>query len=99
VLAGSRAVRRGLILLVRLYQVTLSWLLGGSCRFVPSCSDYALEALHGKPAWRAVGLIAWRVARCQPLCKGGFDDVPEDPQDAFYRLPEPLKKRRDRRFG
>ena len=69
---------RGLLVgLVRLYQVTLSPLLPASCRFYPSCSHYALEALRKKPLPTAVGMILWRLARCQPFCKGGYDPVDE----------------------
>jgi putative membrane protein insertion efficiency factor len=71
---------------VRGYQVGLGWLLGGQCRFHPSCSFYALDALRTKPAWRAVGMIVWRILRCQPLCKGGDDPVEEAPSDHWYRL-------------
>jgi len=86
VLAGSRAVRRVLIFFVHAYRVVLGPVLGGQCRFHPTCSQYALDALRTKPAWKALGLIAWRIARCQPLCKGGFDDVVPEPQDEWYRL-------------
>ena len=71
---------RGLLMgLVRLYQVTLSPLLPAACRFYPSCSEYALEALRKKPLPTAVGMILWRLARCQPFCKGGYDPVDDDP--------------------
>ncbi|HYF51830.1 MAG TPA: membrane protein insertion efficiency factor YidD [Planctomycetota bacterium] len=61
---------------VRLYQATLSWLLGGQCRFTPSCSNYALEAIEKHGVIKGWRLALWRVARCQPLCKGGYDPVP-----------------------
>lgn len=86
VLAGSRFVRRGLIALVRGYQIVLGPFLGGQCRFHPTCSNYALDALRTKPAWKALGLIAWRIMRCQPLCKGGFDDVKSEASDEWYRI-------------
>lgn len=93
ILAASKLLRRGAIALVRGYQLALSPYLGSNCRFFPSCSQYAIDALHTKPLWKALGLIVWRIARCQPLCKGGFDLVPEEPEDAWYRLapraPEP----------
>jgi len=72
-------VRSILYVLVRLYQRGLSPLLGPSCRFEPSCSQYALEALQRCSAARAVWLIGSRLLRCQPLCRGGLDPVPEDP--------------------
>lgn len=62
---------------VRGYQRYLGWLLGGHCRFVPTCSCYAAEALQRGPLVPAVLLIIWRLARCQPLCRGGMDGVPD----------------------
>lgn len=64
-----------LIALVRLYQMVLSPLLPPSCRFYPSCSQYALEALRKKRLLRALWMITWRLARCQPFCRGGYDPV------------------------
>ena len=65
-----------LIALVRLYQVTLSGLLGGQCRFYPSCSSYALDAIRVHGATRGTLLAAWRIARCGPFTDGGVDPVP-----------------------
>ena len=65
-----------LIALVRLYQVTLGPLMGGHCRFVPSCSHYAVEALREHGPVRGVWLTARRLARCHPLGGGGYDPVP-----------------------
>jgi len=65
-----------LIALVRLYQLTLSPYLGGSCRFVPSCSAYAIEALAQHGAIRGSWLAARRLSRCHPLGRAGLDPVP-----------------------
>ncbi|MDE2583661.1 MAG: membrane protein insertion efficiency factor YidD [Rhodospirillales bacterium] len=62
---------------VRVYQWTLRPVLGGNCRFAPSCSDYAVEALRRHGAVRGSGLAAWRILRCNPWCQGGYDPVPE----------------------
>ena len=62
--------------MVRLYQAALRPVLGPNCRFTPSCSDYALDALHEHGAWRGSGLAARRVLRCNPWCEGGHDPVP-----------------------
>lgn len=86
--AIDRALRRGLLLLVHFYQRRLGWILGGHCRFVPSCSCYAEEALQRGPLAQAVGLIVWRLVRCQPLCRGGFDPVPEWMGKEPYHLGE-----------
>ena len=72
---GSRAARRGAVALIRAYQLVLSPWLGRHCRFLPTCSAYAAEAIarHGVLAggWQGVR----RVARCHPLHTGGHDPV------------------------
>ena len=65
-----------LIFLVRGYQVVLSPLLPASCRFYPSCSAYALEALERHGALRGSWLALRRLARCHPFRPGGYDPVP-----------------------
>lgn len=62
--------------LVRVYQLTLRPLIGSHCRFEPSCSHYAIEALHTHGAARGSLLAAWRVLRCNPWTAGGYDPVP-----------------------
>ena len=69
-------VRVLLIGLIRVYQVTLSGWLGGQCRFFPTCSRYAEQAIRTHGAIRGTALAAWRLARCGPLTKGGVDHVP-----------------------
>lgn len=65
-----------LIFLVRGYQVVLSPLLPATCRFYPSCSVYAIEALKRHGALRGSWLALRRLVRCQPFCPGGYDPVP-----------------------
>ncbi len=65
-----------LIFLVRAYQFGVSPLLVGGCRFVPSCSEYAVAALQRHGVWRGSWLAARRVWRCRPGRPGGFDPVP-----------------------
>jgi len=67
---------RGLLLLIEAYRVTLSPLLGGLCRYEPSCSRYAEEALRRHGAGRGASLALRRLARCHPFRPGGFDPVP-----------------------
>ena len=67
---------RGLLLLIEAYRVTLSPLLGGLCRYEPSCSRYAEEALRRHGARRGATLALKRLARCHPFRPGGFDPVP-----------------------
>jgi uncharacterized protein len=64
-------------LLIRLYQVTLSPLLGPRCRFYPSCSQYALEAVRTHGALAGGWLALRRLLRCHPLHPGGYDPVPD----------------------
>lgn len=70
-------IARTLIAIVRLYQSLLSPLLGPRCRFYPSCSHYAVEALQRHGAIRGSGLALRRIVRCHPLNPGGIDPVPE----------------------
>ena len=65
-----------LVLLVRAYQVTLGLHLGGHCRFVPSCSEYAIEAFRTHGAVRGAYLAVRRLLRCQPCSRSGYDSVP-----------------------
>jgi putative membrane protein insertion efficiency factor len=64
------------ILLVRGYQVTLGPLLPAACRYYPSCSAYAIEALERHGAWRGGWLALRRIGRCHPFRPGGYDPVP-----------------------
>jgi uncharacterized protein len=68
--------RRAVGTLIRGYQVLVSPLLPPSCRFTPSCSQYALEAVNRYGALRGTWLAALRLARCHPFHPGGFDPVP-----------------------
>ncbi len=65
-----------LILLIKGYQHLLSPLLGSRCRFYPSCSSYAIQALEIHGFFRGLWLMINRLGRCQPLSDGGFDPVP-----------------------
>jgi putative membrane protein insertion efficiency factor len=70
-------VRQILTAPIRAYQLTLSPLLGPRCRFHPSCSHYALEAIDRHGPARGGWLALRRIARCHPLNPGGHDPVPE----------------------
>lgn len=61
---------------IRFYQKYISPHLGKNCRFVPTCSQYALEALEVHGAFKGSLLSIWRILRCNPLGKYGFDPVP-----------------------
>ncbi|MFO0856462.1 MAG: membrane protein insertion efficiency factor YidD [Phycisphaerales bacterium] len=72
----SRAVAFPLIVLVKIYQFTLSPIMGRQCRYHPTCSWYALEALRTHGGFTGALLAAKRIARCHPFAKGGNDPVP-----------------------
>ncbi|MGZ5128874.1 MAG: membrane protein insertion efficiency factor YidD [Actinomycetota bacterium] len=74
-IAGVPA-RALLIGMIRLYRATLSGWLGGQCRFYPSCSHYAEDAVRTHGATKGAVLATWRVLRCNPFGKGGIDPVP-----------------------
>ena len=63
--------------LIRVYQVTVSPLLGPRCRFHPNCSSYAIEALHRHGPFAGLWLALRRLGRCQPWGGSGFDPVPD----------------------
>ena len=67
-----------LILLVRAYQVTLSPLFSGCCRFEPSCSNYMIEALQRHGVFKGLYLGIRRLLRCHPFGGSGYDPVPLD---------------------
>ncbi len=62
--------------LISLYRKLISPLLPSVCRFEPSCSQYSLQAFQKYNFFKALGLSAWRVMRCNPFCKGGYDPLP-----------------------
>ncbi len=67
---------RLVLAVIRLYQATISAVLPTSCRFEPSCSRYAYQAIAKFGLFHGGALAAKRLARCNPLCRGGYDPVP-----------------------
>ncbi len=65
-----------LLFLLKAYRYAISPMLGSNCRFVPSCSAYAVEAIERHGALKGAWLAARRVVRCHPWCDGGHDPVP-----------------------
>ena len=80
-------IRAPLIAIVRAYRLLLSPWLGSACRFEPTCSRYAIEALERHGAAMGSYLTLRRLARCQPWCAGGCDPVPAARPRLFTRLP------------
>jgi putative membrane protein insertion efficiency factor len=78
--------RRLLIGVVRAYRLLLKPWLGNACRFEPTCSAYAIEALERHGAIGGSALAGWRLLRCHPWCAGGCDPVPHNPPRALGPL-------------
>ncbi len=66
-----------MIWLIRLYQKFISPIKPPCCRFTPTCSAYAIEAFTKRGFFVGLGLTVWRILRCNPFSKGGYDPVPE----------------------
>jgi len=64
---------------LRFYQRVHIVFFRGCCRFYPSCSNYAIEAIEVHGCIKGLALTAWRILRCQPFCKSGYDPVPPLP--------------------
>lgn len=69
----SNLLKRGLLFFIRFYQRGISPLLGPCCRFTPTCSQYAVEALERYGTWRGLGKAIRRIFRCHPWNPGGYD--------------------------
>lgn len=69
-------VRQMLLLPIRAYRLTVGKVVGGNCRFYPSCSAYAQDAIERAGAVRGSALAIWRLLRCSPLSSGGIDQPP-----------------------
>ena len=74
-----------LVAVIKVYQWTISPLLGPRCKYYPSCSNYGLEAVRRHGAVRGFALGVWRVLRCNPWSHGGIDDVPLQGEPLFRR--------------
>ena len=70
-------MKRLLMAMIRWYQRYLSPLLGPHCIYTPTCSEYAMEAIQKHGVIKGTGLAIWRILRCNPFMKGGYDPVPE----------------------
>lgn len=82
----SKLPRELLLGVVKAYRLLLKPWLGNSCRFEPTCSQYALTALERHGAMAGAVLAAGRLLRCHPWCDGGCDEVPLQPPALFTRL-------------
>jgi len=72
----KKVIRKIVIFPIILYRKIISPLLPNSCRFYPSCSQYAIEAIEKRGIFVGILLASWRILRCNPFSKGGIDLVP-----------------------
>ncbi len=68
-------IKKFFLLLLRFYKAAISPYLGNNCRFVPTCSEYAMQAIERYGALKGSWLALKRLLRCHPFCKGGYDPV------------------------
>ena len=87
-------MKRLLMSLVRGYRLLLSPWLGSACRFEPTCSVYALQALERHGAAAGTYLTVHRLMRCQPWCQGGHDPIPEQAPRLFTALFPPTSSKK-----
>jgi len=78
-------VKKAFIFPIKLYKRFVSPILPDSCRFTPSCSTYAVSAIEKHGIVVGFFLAFYRILRCNPFCKGGYDPVPEKLSDLFER--------------
>lgn len=70
-------MKRVLLAILRFYKRRISPLLPDACIYTPTCSEYAMEAIEKHGVLKGMGLAIWRLLRCNPFAKGGYDPVPE----------------------
>lgn len=85
-------MRRLLTGFIRLYRLCISPLLGQNCRFYPSCSHYAEQAIEQHGLCKGSYLSARRLGRCHPFNAGGYDPVPEPHSDTLQKAPQQAGK-------
>ena len=73
-------MKKILIRLIRFYKTSISPNTPPKCKYYPTCSQYAIEAIERFGAFKGVCLALWRILRCNPFSKGGYDPVPEKPE-------------------
>ena len=77
-----------MIWLIRLYKKFISPLKPPCCRFTPTCSAYAIEAFQKRGFFAGFILMTWRLLRCNPFCRGGYDPVPDTGFKSFSKCRE-----------
>jgi putative membrane protein insertion efficiency factor len=80
-------LRKLIVIFIRAYQALHGSFFIGVCRFEPTCSHYAVEAIETRGLAAGLSLALFRIARCHPFCKGGWDPVPPPPSGSRRRSP------------
>lgn len=70
-------MKKVLLAIIRFYRAAISLYTKPSCKYIPTCSEYGLEAIERFGALKGSALTIWRILRCNPFSKGGYDPVPE----------------------
>ena len=70
-------MKKVLLAIIRFYRAAISPYTKPSCKYIPTCSEYGLEAIERFGVLKGSALTIWRILRCNPFAKGGFDPVPE----------------------
>ena len=80
-------MKRFMLACIRFYRRTISPNKRGGpcCRYIPTCSQYAVTAIERYGAWKGGWMALWRILRCNPFSRGGYDPVPEDPNLTLRR--------------
>src|SRR5258706_2223555 len=86
---ASRLLGWGIAIVIRGYQLLVAPILPPSCRYYPSCSHYAAEAVERHGVWRGLGLASRPLLRCHPLVGSGYDPVPPEP---YLQAPGPYAR-------
>lgn len=76
----NRMLTNMIVSIFKMYQFAISPLLGNRCRFYPSCSQYAIQAIQSHGILLGSYFVVLRILRCNPLCIGGYDPIPERKQ-------------------
>jgi len=77
-----------LIGFIKLWRAGVSPAYGQTCKYFPTCSQYGLDAVHAHGALKGSGLIVWRILRCNPWSKGGYDPVPDTRAAYLWELEQ-----------
>ena len=83
---NDRIMKYFLIYIISLYQKYISPYKGTKCPYFPSCSNYGIEAIKEHGAIKGFFMAFWRVLRCNPFSKGGFDPVPENKKMKYAKV-------------